>query len=209
MSTPGGFPVAEPATADAAVADPGPTLRLRRLLHKYELLLELGRGVPGRTLERRDAMRVIAQHFPAALREWDELPPLEIERRHAVLTELLVSGTAPDPTDATESWLRYALDVHDCLRAVLQLRRYLRQQVGGHRLRPADPESTAQHLASCQALVHGCEIPWLTVTPALLDAIVQPAAGRLTALAYQAVADHHGTSAAVIKHALFSRPAPR
>jgi hypothetical protein len=222
MSTPGGFPVAEPAANDALPAGTLAIPRLRRLLHKYQLLLELSRGTPGRTEQRRDAMRTIAQRFPAALREWDEQPREEIERRHGLLTELVAHGeplaTAQTMFIATETWLRYSLDVHDCLRAVLQLRRYLSQQAGGRLPRgaaasdqaPEDRDSILARLATCQALVCDCEVPWLTVTPALLSAIAQPAAGRLTALAYQAVAERHGTSPATIKHALFGRPtAPR
>ena len=250
MSTPGGFSVAEPAFAAAPALLPPtlPAAQLRRLLHKYELLLCLRRGEPGRTEQRRDAMRAIAQLFPAALREWEEQPAEELERRHRFVAEQLARTERPEPageigeTTASEDWLRYGLDLHDCLRAVLQLRSYLSQQAGGRlprgaRAMPAgarpassaaeraeepaaeraeEPAAerptapTAERLAVCQELVRGCAVPWLTVTPALLGAIAEPAAGRLTALAYQAVADRHGTSPATIKTALFgAAPEPR
>lgn len=212
MSTPGGFSVAVPPPA--LTVD-----QLRRLLHKYELLLCLSRGEPGRTEPRRDAMRAIAELFPAALREWEELPPAELARRHQQVTEQLAEserlGAHRSAAAEMADWLRYGLDLHDCLRAVLQLRRYLSQQAGGRLPRgpraasgdglPADrtPIPTTAHLTDCHELVRGCEVPWLTVTPELLRAIAAPASGRLTALAYDAVAARHGTTAARIKLAIF------
>lgn len=220
MSTPGAFPVAEPGAADPPTSLPAPSVaRLRRLLQKYELLLALSRGEPGRTEERRDAMRAIARLFPAALREWEEQPKAELDRRHRLVTEQLLAYESPEaaneltPLSTTEDWLRYGLDLHDCLRAVLQLRGYLIQEAGGRlpRVAPttAMPAPTAECLTACRQLVRDCEVPWLIVTPELLRAIAEPAFGRLTALAYQAVAERHGSSPAQIKLAIFGVPDPR
>lgn len=199
---------------------PDETVRpLRRLLHKYDLLLALSRGEPGRTEERRDAMRAIAHRFPAALREWEQIAPEELGRRHRIVAEQVAAGERREAAlaldAASEGWLHDGLDLHDCLRAVLRLRGYLIRQAGGRLPRggatsPAalPPGPIAAHLAACQELVRGCEVPWLTVTPELLGAIAEPAAGRLTALAYQAVAARHGTSTTTIKIAIFGLDRP-
>ena len=235
MSTPGEFPVADvgaPAPDQALSPEAVHTKRLRRLLEKYELLVSLTQNPPGRTIQRRDEMRVIAERFPAALREWDQQPPVEIERRRQrVAAELQrceaatgsaggaekTAGANPAtpaaPPSAValaqekeEDWLRYGLDVHDCLRAVLQLRRHLSRS--GARLSRANAELPAEPiepslLLTGQRVVQDCGVPWLTVTPELLRRVAQPAQGRLAAIAYAAVAQHHKSSAAAIKEAIF------
>lgn len=223
MSTPGQISVAGNASPTAA-----PAPRLRRLLEKYELLVRLTQSPPGRTTRRRDDMRAIAERFPAALREWDQQPPAEIERRRQLVATALSRSAAPAGSDVpdkdhalgdcsdpepAEDWLRYGLDLHDCLRAVLQLRRAVDRaaKLAGRRRSPpalataalSAQGDEAELLAACARLVHDCGVPWLTVTPALLAAIREPAQGRLAAIAYDAVAQHHRISAAAIKAALF------
>lgn len=181
------------------------TPRLRRLLEKYELLVCLTQSAPGRTPRRRDDMRLVAQRFPAALREWEQQPAAEIDRRRRLVAAALARREAQPAAERSaeaaeeapqevevEDWLRYGLDLHDCLRAVLQLRSYLSQRGEGQ-----------AELAACQGLVRDCEVPWLAVTPELLGAIAAPARGRLAAIAYEAVARRHGSSAAAIKAAVF------
>jgi len=227
MSTHGGIPVADSALPRPLTASPQGPARLRRLLEKYDLLIRLTGSEPGRTVQRRDDMRAIAQRFPAALREWEQQPAHEIERRRQhVAAELAVIDRPPDegaaacPADsgagheagsaaAGEGWLRYGLDVHDCLRAVLKLRSYLSQQAGGRLPRgDARPDSrpatfSTQSVADCQQLVRDCEVPWLAVTTELLAAVSDPARGRLAAIAYRAVAARHGVSEGAIKLAIF------
>ena len=235
MSTPGEFPVADVGAPDPDQALPpeaGPRKRLRRLLEKYELLVSLTHNPPGRTTQRRDEMRAIAERFPAALREWDQQPPVEIERRRQrVAAELKrceaatagggeknddanqAAATAPQSAAAVEAaetgedWLRYSLDLHDCLRAVLQLRRRLnRSDARTSRAAAALPAEPSLLLA-CQRVVRDCGVPWLTVTPEFLQTVAQPAQGRLAAIAYAAVAQHHQSSAPAIKAAIFG-PSP-
>ena len=217
MSTPGEFPVADvgaSAPDQALPPEAVPTQRLRRLLEKYELLVSLTRNPPGRTTKRRDEMRVIAERFPAALREWDQQPPIEIERRRqrvAAELERCEAATPAAPPSAValekeEDWLRYSLDLHDCLRAVLQLRRHVSRS--GARLSRAAAELPAEPiepslLLTGQRVVQDCGVPWLAVTPELLRTVAQPAQGRLAAIAYAAVAQHHKSSAAAIKAAIF------
>lgn len=227
MSTAWGSPVADSALAPL----PEPPARLRRLLQKYDLLIRLSDSEPGRTLQRRDDMRAIAQRFPAALREWEQQPAHELARRRQLVAAALAAfasgaeraaDSASSPArapaaerEAAEGWLRYGLDVHDCLRAVLKLRSYLSQQAGGRlprgSARPDRPPAAgfAASVPACQALVADCEVPWLLVTSELLAAIADPARGRLTAIAYQAVAARHGVGETAIKQALFGAdPAP-
>jgi hypothetical protein len=99
---------------------------LRALLEKYDLLLALHAGEPGRTVERRDAMRAIAARFPGALREWDQLPKPVLSSRRARVAALIsaveTAGGEPLPVDA-EPWLRYSLELHGALRSLLVRRR--------------------------------------------------------------------------------------
>jgi hypothetical protein len=206
MAETGGLP-----GADAAAP-------LRRLLHKYELLCWLTDcSAPGRTAARREALRTIAERFPAALREWEQQPAAEIERRRQQVAAQLLAmeqgqrgseGSGDSGARGTaEAWLVYGLDLHDCLRALLRLRRYMIEQAGRRRAPPADagppPWLRAEGVLACAALLRDCEVPWLAITPELLTAVALPPDGRLAALAYQAVARRHGVSEAEVKAAIF------
>jgi hypothetical protein len=190
-----------------------PAAPLRRLLHKYELLCALSQSEPGRNLARRDALRAVAELYPAALREWDQQPAAELDRRRRLVAARLAAVEAGDRADSEpekdEDWLLYGLDLHDCLRALLQLRRYMIQRAGrNRRQREMGPDGlpdwhSAGELAVWQELVHNCDVPWLVVTPELLSAVALPAGGRLAALAYQAVAGRHGVDIETIKAAIF------
>jgi hypothetical protein len=94
-------------------------VRLRELLNKYDRLIELRLAPPERTPARRAAMQEVARLFPGALREWDALPLAELMRRRdevargpEVLAEI---GAQPGL-----AWLRYSLDLHEHLRALLR-----------------------------------------------------------------------------------------
>lgn len=99
---------------------------LRALLEKYDLLLGLHAGEPGRTVERRDAMRAVAARFPGALREWDQLPQAVLAARRtrvaSIVATALPGGAGQLPEDA-EPWLRYSLELHGTLRSLLVRRR--------------------------------------------------------------------------------------
>ena len=234
MSTPGELPVAEVGATDLDPALPPESVqrkRLRRLLDKYELLVRLTHNPPGRTSQRRDEMRAIAERFPAALREWDQQPPVEIERRRQrVAAELkcceaaagggaeknvaatpasLAAPQSSAAVEAGEEWLRYSLDLHDCLRAVLQLRRRLSRSGAGAARAAGELLAEPSLLLACERVVRDCGVPWLAVTPELLRTVAQPTQGRLAAIAYAAVAQHHKSSPAAIKAAIFGpRPEP-
>jgi hypothetical protein len=182
---------------------------LAGLRDKYELLLGLCRGAAGRTLERRDAMREVAARFPAALREWEQLPQRELERRHGVAASLLQRLTAGGGSalaavrDALvhEPALRFGAALHGRLRELLRVRRCL------GRLRPDGEAVDAALLAACRsACAADGEGPlrYLQLSLSLLGEVARPSGGRLSALAYAQVAAQHGVSVEAVKAALFS-----
>lgn len=92
-------------------------LRLRELSSKYDRLIELRRAPPERTPARRAAMQEVSRLFPGALREWDALPLAELERRREVIARGPETLADLGPGEA---WLRYSLDLHEHLRALLR-----------------------------------------------------------------------------------------
>lgn len=189
---------------------------LRELLGKYDLLLALSAGEPGRTVERRDAMRVIAARFPAALREWEEIPLEELERRRAHVAAQLTAcadttdpDASADPLLGAEPWLRFGLDLHRYLRTVLALRRHVGSARRAQKSAESDRVETLLRAALTRAQRQGIgtttELPWPEpLTEALLQNVAAPPAGRLTELAYRAVAARHGAEISDVKRAIFS-----
>ena len=178
------------------------------LRDKYELLLGLCRGEAGRTLARRDAMREVAARFPAALREWEQLPPRELMRRHGLATSLLQRLTSDGSAAvaavqgalAEEPALRFGASLHGHLRELLRVRRSL----GPSRPAPADVD--AELLAACRSACDrdgGGPLRHIELSAALLCEVARPRGGRLSALAYSQVAARHGVSVESIKAALF------
>jgi hypothetical protein len=97
---------------------------LGELLEKYHLLIALHAGEPGRTVARRDALREVAKRFPGALREWDQLSPSALSARRERVAGLIAALGAEDGAQRLtlaklEPWLRYSLELHGCLRALL------------------------------------------------------------------------------------------
>jgi hypothetical protein len=130
---------------------------LRALLDKYDLLLGLHAGEPGRTVARRDAMRAVAARFPGALREWDELPPAVLAARRARVEALLAKvdpGATPlsSALAAAEPWLRYSLELHAALRALLSRRRSHGTEPGRRLSESAYVEIAARHGVSVAAV---------------------------------------------------------
>ncbi|MFO0572552.1 MAG: hypothetical protein U1A78_00995 [Polyangia bacterium] len=191
-------------------AEPLTLLRgeLAALRDKYELLLGLCRGEAGRTLARRDAMREVAARFPAALREWEQLPQHELERRHGLATALLqrlitdggAAVAAVQGALAHEPALRFGASLHGYLRELLRVRRSLGP------LRPDPGAVDAELLAACR---RACDrdgegpLRHIELSAALVCEVARPRGGRLSALAYSQVAAQHGVSVESIKAALF------
>jgi hypothetical protein len=189
--------------------------RLSQLADKYDLLIALSRGTPGRTAERRAAMQALSSRFPGALREWDTQPLSELVRRRMVVRTLLLEAAAqPFPAlfEKSEAWLRYAVDLHFHLREVLRLRRFLvllrRRQRSGQGA--GDPPIEDDTLSACQRFYEreGQPVFSFRLTAARLRHIESPPGGRLQSVAYADVAEHHGVSIDAIKDALFE-PAER
>lgn len=127
---------------------------LRALLEKYDLLLGLSAGQPGRTVERRDAMRAIAARFPGALREWDQLPQEILAARRmrvAAIVETVAASGGRLPEDA-EPWLRYSLELHGTLRSLLARRRSQAIAPGRRLSEAAYDEIAARHGVTAAAV---------------------------------------------------------
>ena len=106
----------------------GGFVSLEDMLERYQLLVALARGSPGRTSARRDEMRALAARFPGALREKDQLPLRELERRRDEV-RALCAAVAQDPAAAERllagaaAWLRYVLALQPLLLEILAVKR--------------------------------------------------------------------------------------
>ncbi|MSP63636.1 MAG: hypothetical protein EXR72_25485 [Myxococcales bacterium] len=168
--------------------------RIADLVEKYRMLEALRRGAPGRTIERRDAIRAVAARFPAAMREWDEAPLEEIVRRReevegtlAALLADLDGGAGRAMLAAPErAWIRFAAEVHERLRAALRVKRWLAG-------RPLTDELAGDAERA------------FAIDRARLDAIATPEGGRIAEAVYREVAALHGVAVAELKAALFPR----
>ncbi len=181
-------PVARARSVAAALT------RLADLLEKYRLLDRLSRGEPGRTVERRDAMRAIADRFPAAMREWDEAPAAELGRRRGeiervldlILADLdggrgLAALAAPE-----RAWIRWSGELHERLRALLAVKRWL----AGREVSDGIAAEAARRFG---------------IDRARLEAIAAPPGGRVAAIAYAETAAAHEVTVDEIKAFLFPK----
>lgn len=191
------------ATTKATVELPLERMRagLAAMAEKYRLLERLRRGEPGRTVARRDAMRAVALRFPAALREWDELPLAELVRRRAVCERLCALATTSDERvvrmalSATEHrFVCCGLALHERLRAALAVKRFLGRvrSLGGVE-RAARIEAAARRFGRETGEV---------------EVIAEPPGGRLAELVYAEAAQAEGMSVEALKATLFSTDAP-
>ena len=176
---------------------------LADLADKYEALAGLAAGQPGRTLERRDAMRAVAARFPAALREFDQTTRAELARRASEIEEVVDALTGElERSPALErlgtperAWMRAATELHAYLRELLKIKRWLAGRT------PTEPV-----LAQLRAWHADCGDPRWPLehwSRDRLARIVAPPRGRVTDLAYEEVAARHGLDAAALRQALF------
>jgi hypothetical protein len=163
---------------------------LAEVAEKYRLLQELGSGTPGRTDERRAAMRAIADRFPGALREWDVLAPDELAHRRAeaerALTTILdgTGGAAAALAAPHNRWLALSITLHARLREALRIKRFL----AGRPARGPLLDETAAAFG---------------VDRARVEAVARPPAGRVSELVYREVAREAGLSVDQLKAALY------
>jgi hypothetical protein len=169
------------------------TLRaLADLAEKYRLLDELRAGTPGRTNERRDAIREVAARFPAAMREWDEASPEEIQRRRdavyralsALVGDLERGGGLSRLGDREHQWMLYSAEIHAGLRDALRVKRWLAG-------RPLSDEIAAE----AERLFE--------IDRPRLARIAAPESGRFSDLIYEEVAARHGVTVEEMKGFLF------
>lgn len=163
------------------------------LLAKYhEMRAMRADDAAGLSADPRPRMRALAERFPGALREIDELPPALLDARIAAL-EAARRGEAPLPR-----WARAATDYHGWMRAILRLRR-----VAG-RLR--DRPSALAWIAGSYA-PSGDE-PAAPELEAVVEQVLRPPRGRLNPWLFAHLAGRHGLSAAELEAEIFP-PSPR
>ena len=167
---------------------------IEQLVDKYRMLVELRRAAPGRSDERRDAMRAIAARFPGALREWDVVSAQELERRLALAEQVCAANDA-DPargnallSQAGAEALRYGLAVHERLREALVIKRWL----GGNPTRERLVEAARRFALPIDAI----------------ERIAAPPGGRISELVYDDASRDLGVAIEALKATLFSLDPP-
>ena len=166
---------------------------VRALRDKY---LEIKRlrdeDAAGLAHDPKAEMAELARRFPGALRECDELPMEEIERRLVVL-EAALERRKPAP-----EWVALQIAYHGWMRAALRIKRLaagrgvdeavvvLRELTLSYRQEPDEP-------------------PLSSFDEPTLCAILEPSEGRLNPWVYARVAEQHGVDADQVRRALFLR----
>lgn len=166
---------------------------LRALRDKY---LEIKRlrdeAAAGLDVDPKREMAALARRFPGALRECDELPIDEIERRLAVL-ERAVAQVEPAP-----EWVALQISYHGWMRAVLRIKRLARGR------KAVDAAAVLREFAQSYRAAPD-EPPLARFDEAAVAAILEPSDGRLNPWVYARVAAHHGVPPARVRSALFLR----
>jgi len=176
---------------------------LADLADKYAALADLHAGQPGRTTERRDAMRKVAARFPAALREFDQTSREELARRareidqtlSSLLAELERSEGLARLESSELAWLRAAAELHAYLRELLKIKRWL----SGRAITP----DALVAFASWHADSGDPRWPLEHWSADRLARIAAPPRGRVTDLAYEEIAARHGLDPLALRRALY------
>jgi hypothetical protein len=165
---------------------------VRALRDKYREIKRLrDADAAGLIADPRREMAALAQRFPGALRELDELPMDQIEARLFALEQLSAS------VDAVPEWVRLQIGYHGCMRAVLRIKR-MAADVG-------DDASALLHALALQYQPAADEPPLASFDRAAVDAILRPADGRLNPWVYARVAAACGVEPDAVRRALFVR----
>jgi hypothetical protein len=165
---------------------------LRVLRNKYREIKRLrDEHTGGSETDPRSCLRALAERFPGALRELDELPMQVIEARLSEL-ERALDGELPAP-----AWAPLQLAFHGSLRAALRIKRLARGASDRVRL-----------LAELRARYQPepFEPSLEALGEAGLTAILSPPDGRLSRWALGFAAASEGVSERAIVEALFVRP---
>jgi len=146
----------------------------------------------GSDADPKPRMKALAQRFPGALRELDELPMVLVELRLATL-EAVVTGALPAP-----EWVKLQIGYHAVMRFALRIKRMARSE------RHDRVGAILRQLASER--IEGCEgSHWLGIDRAEIETILKPEGGRLNPWVYRRVANSHGVEPETVRRALFLR----
>jgi hypothetical protein len=177
------FPASAPADASLDLE------ALEQLARKYRALGELRRArARGEAIPDKAVFRALAQEFPGALSELDNLPLDEIDRRGEALRAAHAGGPA-------ERWMPWMHRYHALMRAAL----YVKIRVARA---PDLAEAEAESLAT-KATAHA-RVP---VGPDFVRAVKAPPAGRLKPLVLERLSAAFGAPSGEIRDALFPRRA--
>jgi hypothetical protein len=170
-------------TADTLRALRDKYLEIKRLRDEHDA---------GATHDPKHEMAELARRFPGALRECDELPMPEIERRLGVLQTVLTQR-APVP-----EWIALQIAYHGWMRAALRIKRIAAGRRG------VDAAVVRSELMR-QYRPEADEPPLASFDDGALRAILEPPAGRLNPWVYARVAEQHGVEPERVRRALFLR----
>ena len=145
---------------------------LTALRNKYVEMLRMRQDEA--PISRREDMQRLAERFPGALREIDELPLEHIEERIAVL-DRVIAGELELP-----DWARFLARYHGWLRAALRLKRLTLD---------ADDDTEAMTLVRAAYVPADDEPPLERIDAATLAAIRAPEGGRLNPFIFARVAE--------------------
>lgn len=153
-------------------------VRLHDLRTKYEEILRLRvlHGAPGEPDPRR-AMAKLAQEFPGALRECDELPLDELRARIDALGEAVAGRAAPLP------WMTASLRYHALTRGALCAKSWL----AGRKSVTAETRATFAREAGAL-----CWADDARAWEGELEAVANPPRGRVTDLVFARIASELG-----------------
>lgn len=151
---------------------------VRPLLAKYTEMQRLRRGDQDGSITAPEAsMRALAREFPGALREIDEMPLAEIDRRVAHLAGLL------DQERAEEGWEAVSHRFHALLRGAL---------CGKHWLAGRKPQEGELREDFTRAASAFCYADDALAWQEQLVALASPPRGRLTTLVLERIAEESG-----------------
>jgi len=158
---------------------------IERLLHKYETLAELRRArARGEPIPDRSVFRALAREFPGALYELDRAPLDDIDARRSALAATVGGGAAAP-------WMTAMATYHALYRAALYLKVRLKK---GH----APGAEEAVSLAGAAAR-HAA----IDVGAAFVQAVAQPAGGRIGPVVLAEVASREGVPEPEARQAMF------
>lgn len=162
---------------------------LAALRDKYRRMLEMRRmHDTGVEEDPRAEMRALAQQFPGALREIDELP-LDVIAQRIEQLSAVVDQQAP-----LSSWMVWMVEYHGHWRAALRIRRMGLPRV--------DVDVALQQLQHSYVAAHD-EPPLAAFDTETLLAVLKPANGRLNPWVLSRIAEAHGVATSDVYAQLF------